>query len=221
MPEKIVIPFVSADYTAQFRRPAVKLLALDRIAVIQAIVDAWEPWGFQLNNMEVRSQGNFTEQGAHFTLPDKAASLFVGPTECRFHKERAYWGDIEETLQILDAARSAVLEATKVEIAKQTVVIGLHLQLTTRGNKAVLRSLLSPTLGQLNDDNEPTAYAAIVGWENKHLLLDTSAAYANGLFMRLSIVSDGNLSLDELVNNLHKEEMRIFRMLDVEDSDVG
>lgn len=221
MPEKIVIPFAIADYTAQFRRPVIKLLSFDRIPLIQAIVDAWGPWGFQINNMEVRSQGNFTDQGVNFTLPDKGASFFVGPTECRFHKDRAYWSDTEETLQVLNAAIAATLEATQAEVAKQMVVIALHFQLTTRISKAFLSSLLSPTLKQLNDEHEPTAYAAIVGWGNKHLLLDTSAAYANGVFMRLSMSFDGDIDLQSVVQELHDEEVRIFNLLDVEDDNGG
>jgi hypothetical protein len=75
--------------------------------------------------------------------------------------------------------------------------------------------LLSPTLAQLNDDKEPTTYAAILGWENKHLLLDTSAGYANGIFMRLSMTFEGNITLEQLAQRLFDEELRVFKMLDV------
>ncbi len=216
MPEKIVIPFAVAEYTAQFRHPIIKLLGADtRIEIIQAIADAWEPWGFHINNMEVRTQGTMAEQGLSFTLPDKGVSFFIGPTECRFHKDRAFWTEREEILHMVSISRNALFSAVESDVRKQVIVAALHFQPTKKANKTILSALHSPTLAQLNDGIEPKAYATILGWENKHLLLDTSAGYANGIFVRLSMTFDGRASLEQVVQQLYDEELKIFRMLDV------
>ncbi len=149
MPEKIVIPFSLAEYVAQFRRPALQILGGDRVAIIQNMVDAWEPWNFQLNNLEIKSQGTPAEQGVSFKLPDHGITFFLGALGYTFQKENATWPGTGDAFKVLEAAMGVVLCLPKVEVATQTLTIVLHFQPKTKQSKTILAPLIAENLGQL------------------------------------------------------------------------
>jgi hypothetical protein len=219
MPEKIVIPYSFADYVARFRRPAIKFLGGDRVAVVQAIVDAWLPWDFKISNMELRTEGNLAEQGINFKLPEHGVSFFVTATECRFNKENASWNSEDETLKLLDAVQKAVLDSTSAEIAIQTLTLSIHFQPRTKPNKIILAALAAPAVTHLYSSDEPTAYAYILKWKDRSVTLDGSANFANGIFLRLSHEFDDKASLGQIARQLHEDELSVFQMLDVEEAE--
>jgi hypothetical protein len=216
MPEKIVIPFSLAEYVGQFRRPALQMLGGDRVAIIQDIVDAWEPWNFQLGNMEIKSQGTPAEQGISFKLPDQGITFFLGALGYTFQKENATWPGAGDTLKVLEAARGVVCCVPKVELATQTLTIVLHFQPKTKQNKSILAPLIAENLGQLFP-SEPTVYSTSLRWKDRHITLDGSASYANGIFLKLSHSFDGQASLETIAKALLEDELALFRLLDVEE----
>jgi hypothetical protein len=217
MPEKIVIPYSFADYVARFRRPAIKFLGGDRVAVVQAIVDAWSPWDFKISNMELRTEGNLAEQGINFKLPDRGVSFFVTAMECRFNKENASWSAKDETLELLGAVQKAALESTSAEIATQALTLSIHFQPRTKSSKSILGALAVPAITRLYSSDEPTAYTYILKWNNSSVALDGSINFANGIFLRLSHEFDDKADLGQIAKQLREDELSVFRMLDVEE----
>lgn len=141
--------------------PPYKCSAGTEVAIVQDIVDAWEPWNFQLNNLEIK-QGTPAEQGINFRLPDQGITFFLGPLGYTFQKENATWPGAEETWRVLDAASRIILRAPKVEVARQTLTIIWHLQPKTRQSKAILAPIIADTLAGLFPSG-PTVYSASPG----------------------------------------------------------
>lgn len=218
MSEKIVIPYSFAEYVARFRQPAIKFLGGDRVAVVQAVVDAWSPWDFKISNIELRTEGNLAEQGINFKLPDHGVSCFVTATECRFNKDNASWSAEGEILKLLEAARNAVLASTGAGIATQVLTLSMHFQPRTKPNKSILGALAAPTLTRLYSSDEPIAYAYILKWNNSSLTLDASINFANGIFLRLSHEFDDKAHLGQIAKQLREDQLNVFRMLDVEEA---
>ena len=198
MPERIVIPSSFAEYEANFRRPVLAMLALDRVTVVQRIFDSWEPWKLTLNNVEVKSDGNLAEQAITFKLSEKGIALILTAVGFRFTKENATWSAAEETQAILHAAKTAVMDATNMELTSQAFTIALHFQPTTKRNTLVLAPLFTDHLSQVFA-SEPTVYATSVRWKDRLVSIDGSAVYANGIFLRLSHTFDGFASLEQIL----------------------
>ena len=125
MPETVLTPLSFFEVTIDYQEPNVKLW-LDRAVVVQALLTALKPWKISVDNVEIITTGKASEQGLKFKLPEKYAAFFFGPALCKFTKDNASWESAEETIQIWDAAFSALAKTSGVIPASQKTAIALH-----------------------------------------------------------------------------------------------
>lgn len=215
MPELVTIPISFVEYFADFERPMLALW-LDRARVVESIFDSLKPWGLDVDNTEVITTGKPSEQGINFKLPEKRAAFFFGTKGCKFTKDGADWASAAETIRILDAARSALLSASKAAFSTQKISLSMHLQPKAKSFLDILKPFISPPLAALRDDNVMTA-ATIVKWKKSKVILDGSASIANALFVRLEREFDGAMSLEDIANELKNDEDSLFKLIDVQE----
>ena len=213
VPELITIPISFFEYAADFERP-VFALWMDRTKVIEGMFDALKPWTPNIDNVEVITTGKHSEQGINFKLPEKRVAFFFGPIGCKFTKDAADWSSAEETIGILDTARSTLIKASGAVVSFQKVTLAMHLQPKTKSFIDILKPFIAPEVVRLHDEKLMTA-ATIVKWEKNKLILDGSGSIANGMFVRLEREFDGKTSFAEMALELKKDEDAVFKLLDV------
>jgi hypothetical protein len=218
MPEIVTTPLSYFEVVFEYAEPNIQL-AMNRAAVVQAIYTALKPWHISIDDMEVIQTGKPSEQGVKFKIPEKKSSFFFGPASCKFTRDDTNWTLAEETIQILDAALSALKSSAGITLASQKTLVALHLQPKKVTVADILRPLVSPALARL----EPTpaiTMATVVKWDNRRVTIDGSAQVANGMFVRYEREFRGDVGYLEIAKQLRADEDALFDMLGVQEEQV-
>jgi len=213
MPELVTTPISYFEATIKYTDPNIKLW-LDRAVVVQAIFAALKPWAIDVDDVEIITTGKPSEQGIKFKLPLKRCSFFLGPALCKFTRDDMNWALADESIQILDAALSAVLANTDVVVAVQETVIALHLQPKTLPFFELLRPFVPSQLAALEPDSMKTM-ATVVKWAKRKVTIDGSGQIANGIFLRLEREFAGSVTYTEIATQLKADEDALFDMIDI------
>ncbi|MBB5057739.1 hypothetical protein HDF16_002445 [Granulicella aggregans] len=215
MPELVTIPISYFEVTFDFEDPSIKLW-LDRAEVVQAMFTALKPWDIDVDDVDAITTGKPSEQGVKFKLPAKRSTFFFGPALCKFTRDATNWSLAEETIQILDAAMSALLATASVSVAAQKTVIALHLQPKTAPFFEILKPFVPSPLAALEADAIKTM-AAVAKWNKRRVTIDGSGQVANGIFLRFEREFAGNVSYKEIADQLMADEGALFEMLGIKE----
>jgi hypothetical protein len=215
MPELVVVPISFFELVGVYERPLLHLW-MDRVNVVQDIFDALKPWDPAIDDVEVLSEGKPSEQGIRLKLPLKRVSFFFGPASFTFTRDGARWQAGAETIEILDAAVSALSRSSGVKIALQRTAYALHIQPRSLRFVDILRPFLAGQLRSLEDE-QVTTMAAVAKWSNRKVTIDGSASIANGIFLKLERDFPSVATYHEMVQQLNRDEDRVFEILGVEE----
>lgn len=215
MPEMVKIPISYFEVEMEYGSPDLKMW-LDRINVVQAVYTALQPWGVKVDDVEILTTGKPSEQGIKFKIPQKLSTFFFGPANCKFTRDGTSWDTAEETIQILNAAVSALIQQTGAEIIKRKTVIALHAQLANLPFIQVLSPFIPPALGALEGE-KPKTMAVVIKWENRKVTIDGSGQLANGIFIRFERDFDGKAFYDDMAMQLLADEHAIFEVLGIQE----
>jgi hypothetical protein len=215
MPELMTIPISVFEYSADFGVPVFQIW-MDRAKVVQALFEALQPWKLQVDNVESITTGKPSEQGINFKLPEQKAAFFISPAGCKFTKDAVDWFTAEETIRLLDTARSALLKSSGAVVAIQRTTLAMHLQLKTKPFLEILKPFIAPSLTEIHEEKVITA-AIIVKWEKSKLIMDGSGSLANGIFLRFEREYPADMSFEDIEKEIKKDEGGIFKLLDVEE----
>jgi hypothetical protein len=216
MTEKVNIPISRFEYRADYARPNIGFW-LDRAVVVQAIFDALSKWQMKVDDIEPITTGRPSEQGIKFKLPDKKISMFFGAAHLTFAKDDANWASAEEIVQIITAFAQTLTQAGKVELTKQMTSVALHIQPTTKSFLDILQPFFSPALTALREDR-PTTGASFIKWGDDRVVIDGSAALANGAYLLFEKAFGADVALEDIARDLHALEVELFKMLDIEEN---
>jgi hypothetical protein len=217
MPEKVSIPISVFEYTADFVRPIVSIW-MDRSNLVQAMFDALSRWKLDINDVEPITTGKPSEQGLKIKLTEKRCTVFFGVNSFKFTREDVSWDTAEETIEILDTARRTLAQVSGAEFAKQNAVIALHVQPRNVSFRDLLLPFLSPAVRGFREETPKTG-ALIVKWEDRRIVLDGSAALANGLYLRFERDFDSKTDYQSIAQELHQMEQSIFSLVDIEEDE--
>lgn len=215
MGAEITIPISTFDLTVSYAKPEIRLMA-DRVAPIQALLDALAGWHPDLDDMEVIATGKLTEQGVRIRMAAQRASFFFGVTACQFVKDGANWSEADDILRLLQTALTTLAKTSGLEFGKRVSILSLHLQLKTLSFKDILRNFMSPDLLKL-DPSSADAMATVIRWPKHRITLDGSAAIANGIFLQMEREFDSTVSFDDMKNTIFQDEAGLLQVLGVEE----
>jgi hypothetical protein len=218
MAVEITIPISTFDLTVSYAKPQIRLMA-DRVAPVQALLEALAEWHPDLDDMEIIATGKLTEQGVRIRIAAQKASFFFGVTACKFVKDAANWSEADEILRLLQTALTTLAQTSGLEFGKRVSILSLHLQLKTVSFKEILRNFISPELLKL-DPSPADAMATVVRWPKHRITLDGSAAIANGIFLQMEREFDSAVSFDDMKNTIFQDEARLLQLLGVEEVDT-
>jgi hypothetical protein len=211
----IELPYGLFEYTAFFLEPA--LDAWTNVAfLIQQMLRTLEPYGFNFDDVEVK---NRTEKPAEHTILFKSTApnitFHMGVSKLTIACENLSWGDKDKALEILKTGINTVLGLTKGEIKSQRAHLAMHIQLKTAKPDAVTERLLSPVAHSLLDGAVEFS-GIILLRKGARVIIDASAAFANGLFVRLQREHSKQVTLEQIAEMLYKDEKQLFDVLGLE-----
>jgi hypothetical protein len=223
MPEKTQAEIVYSlvEYTAAFKRPLFGAPSPPH-ALIAGVLDALEPLGYAFGGVEITAPQTQTLnlgdlavifRRAHPAVPARSFALSLSKIYVR--AENLDWAEADQFAASHVAAVQAVREKGGAEIQSQQLVVQMHIQLKERSRKDVTVPLLSPVALKLLE-GEPD-FSGVVLYQGKAVLvIDASAAYANGLFVRISREHPAHATLQDLAAALRADEERVFGVLGLE-----
>lgn len=215
MAELVTIPISIFEFAVDYERPEFKLW-MDRASVVQGIFDALKTWEPRLDDVDAVTTGKASEQGFTIKLPLKRVSFFFGAASCKFTRENVDWQTAEETMTILDAAVSALMQSSGVAMGAKNTAISLHLQPKSIPSIALLTPFIAPQLATL--DSEPVmTMATVAKWAHRKVTIDGSAIIANAVFLRFEREFPSAATYDEIAGQLRRDEEDLFRVLGVEE----
>jgi hypothetical protein len=218
MPELVKIPMASAEYLARFDQPYVGLIASDRQRVFEAVMAALLPFNFKLANTEIITTGTLADHKVIFKLPERGITFQFGAEEYKFGKDGASWGTQEEDTKVLLAAEHALLEGSGANTASCLVTLAMHLQPLTKTREEILMPFVPEPFKLFLTERQAQTFGNHLRWQDGDVLLDFSAALANGIYLRLSAQFKGQQPLLDILTKVRGDEEMLFRILGIEEA---
>jgi hypothetical protein len=129
--------------------------------------------------------------------------------------ENLDWSEAERFISAMDIAIYAIFETAQVHLKSQQLSVALHVQLKDKTRKEITLPLLSSAGSRIFDGNIDCA-GLILHVLKGHILIDASAALANGLFIKLYREHSPQMKLKEIADMLRNDEERVFDVLGLE-----
>jgi hypothetical protein len=104
-------------------------------------------------------------------------------------------------MKILVTAEAALLDGTSKKIHSCLVTVALHAQLLTRPREEVLSPFIPAPFQEWAN---ATSYGNHLRWPSGDLLIDFSAVYANGIFMKFSTQFEGHPPIEQMLEQVHQ-----------------
>ncbi len=216
MPEKTQaeIAFSQLEYTCTFKGPI-----LPAGAVVGAILEALGPSGYTLSGMELSAKTPKPDDWSivfRRTAPAvPARSLALGFGKAVITADNLDWGEAEGFIASHGAALKAIQDTGGAATQTQHLVVALHVQLKARPRCDVTAHLLSRE-GLSLLDGEVKFPGIILHKDKASVIIDASAGFANGLFLRITREHSGDATLQHLAEALRKDEEQVFAVLALE-----
>lgn len=218
---QVEIPHALFEYTAKFEDPVLRTWKKCN-EMIASVLVALKPWGFALDGVEAKWQSQkLHEHTVVFRrtnppdLPNQARSFSVGLGAISVSAANIDWTEAGDFISAMSKAMSAVSESLEPKISSQHVVLSMHVQMKGRAVKDATVSLLSEDAMRLVD-GELKGAAVVLTRDKSSVVVDTSLAYANALFVRISREHSGAVTLTAIAEALRKDEENLFEVLDLE-----
>jgi hypothetical protein len=218
MPEKTKAEIVYSlvEYTTAFKRPLFGAPSPPH-ELIAGVLDALEPLGYVFGGVEAMTPQTLNLgdlavifRRANPAVPTRSFALSLGKLYVK--AENLDWTEAGQFVASHIAAIQAVREKGGAETQSQQLVVQMHIQLKDRSRKDVTVPLLSPVAAKLLE-GDPDFSGVVLIHGKATLVIDASAAYANGLFIRISREHPADATLQDLAAVLRADEDRLFGVL--------
>ncbi len=213
----VEVPYGVVEYTAVFRKPILEAW-LGTALIIAGVLEALEPFGFKLEGVDLKTQTEkLNDYAVVFkrNVPGTNLTMTLQLGRLVWVAENLDWTEAHQFIQTAQAGIDAVIEKTRAEIEFQHVGMALHIQLKTKPREEVMASLLSQEAFKLMDGNLKFP-GVILQMEKSSIVIDASAAFANGLFVRINRDHGPEVTLPRLGEILLADEQKLFDVLGLE-----
>src|SRR5262249_12975001 len=119
--------------------------------------------------------------------------------------ENVDWSEAEKLISCISAGMNAVQTVAKFEIASQQLVLGMHVQFKDKTRAEVTAPLLTPAALKLLD-GAVDSHGIILMRDKASIVVDGSAAFANGIFVRITREHPPDRNLPQIAEILKKDE---------------
>lgn len=208
------IPFGQIEYNISFKAPIFEAWR-DTTKLIPSVLSALEPFGFKLDGVELKYQPE--KLNDRFVIFRRATPGFVfsvGVGRMGFLIENVDWSEAENIVACAAAAMGAVQKISNFEIATQQLTLIMHVQFKEKNRAEITAPLLAPSALKLLDGTV-NCHGIILTREKATIVVDGSAAFANGIFVRIVREHSPDRTLAQMAETLRKDEQILFDVLGV------
>lgn len=203
------------EYTAVLERPILEAWSVPA-NLVAVVLKALNPFGFQPDGVELKTRAEkLTENVILFRRNPPGVTFTVGVEKIFISAENLDWSDAERFIEAVRAGLDSVLKNGDSGIKQQHLVLGIHIQAKTKPRQEVTRHLLSEQALNLLD-GELRMPGVILQREKASIIIDGSAAFANGLFVRINREHGAGTTLKEMAEMLRNDERQLFDVLGLE-----
>jgi hypothetical protein len=209
------VPYSFLEYRVEYEEPFFELQKLySQIAA--GIFQAYKEWNVRLENITFKQNpSNLAEVSLSVAFPGGRYVFNAGLAGASFNVSNPYWEEADAVLKAAETGISAVRSAMGISVKLQRVVLGVHLQAIT--------GLIADRVGELVrvDHNLLSGkggrgFGISVYKEDLAWVIDTSAQYPGGLFVKIDRLFEPKVSLSEIASLLNHDEKKLFELLSVE-----
>ena len=119
---------------------------------------------------------------------------------------------------MLLAAERALLEGGEATVAQSIVTLAIHLQLLAKPREEVLAPFFPAPLRALLKERKADTHGNHLKWADGDVLIDFSAVFANGIFLRHSCQFAGHPPLEQILTKVRNNEDALFAILGVQEA---
>jgi hypothetical protein len=214
---QIEIPYGAVEYAAIFEQPIFE--GWDSPALTTNVLRALSPYGFTLDGVEYKNDSEKANEHAivfrRTVPPNPTMVLTLGLGKTVVTAENLDWSDAERFIKAMKDALSAILDTAPANLRSQQLTLGMHVQLKARQRKDVTMRLLSPE-GMRIFEGDISFPGLILHVDRGHILIDASAVFANGMFVRIFREHSPKATLEHIAQTLQRDEERLFETLGLE-----
>ena len=214
----VQIPFANSEYQAHFERPYIGFIGSGKEKVFEAVLTALLPFNLRLEDTEFITTGTPAAHKTIFKIPQRGVRFEFGAEEYRFSKERPHWATAEEDGQILLAAEQALMEGNDVKVVSCRVIVAMHLALLHERREAVLAPFMPEPFKVFMRERQALTYGNHLIFADGEVLLDFSAVFQNGIFLRFSSHFHGKPSQPEILAKVRDDQAALFGILGIEEA---
>jgi len=212
-PARIPISFL--EYRMEYGEPFFELQKLYSL-IAAGLFEAYKNWNVRLENIAFKQNpSNLGEVSLSVALPGGRYVLNVGLAATSFIVSNPYWQEAETIQKAAETGISVVRTATGVSVKSQRATLGMHLQAVT-GQIAEFPGELMRVDHNILPGKGSRGFGISVYKEDLTWVVDTSAQFPGGLFMKIDRSFEPKVSLGEIASRLNEDEEKLFDLLGLE-----
>jgi hypothetical protein len=212
MADELIVPEIEQaafEYTANFTEPIAAMWFERRHGeVLDALQKALYRWNVGLENISWNQAArNAAEVNFTFAIPILSAAVRVGIGGVTMSAFNTDWSKAPELLALFKAAQSTVRQTVGQELQGARTTLTFHVKPTALPFRDVLGGLVNTKALGIED---AVMYGLAVYSENSSFVIDSSAIFPGGLFIKLIRNFDAGTEFEAIAEALFKDEERVL-----------
>jgi len=215
MAEELQIADIQAgflEYRSNFKEPITPLwFGRQQGEIVNSLQKALAPWQLGFENITFNQAAkSLAEAYMNFALHSLFFSLQVGIAGVTISLLHPDWSRAAVFQSLFQAGLDAVKQSTEQELQTQQVTIAFHLKQGTKPFRdAMLRFVNAKGLGSENAQ----FFGVSVYNDGFTLVMDKSAAFPDGVFVRLTRMFAPDAGFEAITTALYADEVSALRLL--------
>ena len=188
--------------------------------MVAPFMEALAPWGFAFEETEFQlASAKPRDHAVTFqrpsTAPPPQMRVVVRWSSLTVSVDQPDWSGSESIARLCSTALETIVRVANVPVQSQQVSLNMHVQSKTTPRSDLTGVLLTPQARELMD-GAIVGQGLILHRENAMILIDNSAAFANGLFVRIQRTFDNAAGIGQIAEILLRDERKLWDVLGLE-----
>lgn len=216
----VEIPFSQLEYVVTFETPLLDLIGKFG-EIITPFVRALAPWGFTFEDSELnlnspRPRDHIITFHRPSTAPPPAMRVSVKWGSLTVAVDQPDWSEADSVVKLCETVLQTIKSVAEVEFGTQQIILAMHVQSTTTPRSELTSGLLTPLAREILVDGPITGQGLILHREGASILIDNSAGFANGLFVRIQRNFAASVAISQVSKTLLNDELKLWDVLKLE-----
>ncbi|SRR6266851_3126948 len=209
------VPYSFFEYRIEYQEPFFELQKLYS-HVAASIYQAYKEWNVRLENITFKQNPlNLAEVSLSVAFPGGRYVFNAGLAGASFNVSNPYWEEADAILKAVETGISAVRSSMGISVKLQRAALGIHLQAKTGPIAGRVGELVRIDHNLLSGKSSK-GFGISVYKEDLAWVIDTSAQYPGGLFVKIDRLFEPKVSLGEIASLLNHDEKKLLELISIE-----